>query len=175
MVFQDLYTTKHTFADGSRADVGHVTLLGLANSVDFGVTDKFAATLSFPVGMGIYNGKNPHLLPIDNGNFHGSLQDFGIGLRYNLISRPVMFTPFVLATVGHPTDKRLRLTPAFQATRTFSWWILVAARPTGSPVNGRATWCQVGRATDGGYTLHPTALVIGKFGRCHPQVDPLCK
>ena len=57
IVFQDLYTTKHTFADGSRADVGHVTLLGLANSVDFGVTDKFAATLSFPVGMGIYNGK----------------------------------------------------------------------------------------------------------------------
>ena len=99
MVFQDLYTTKHTFADGSRADVGHVTLLGLANSVDFGVTDKFAATFSFPVGMGIYNGKNPHLLPIDNGNFHGSLQDFGIGLRYNLVSRPVMFTPFVLATM----------------------------------------------------------------------------
>jgi hypothetical protein len=98
-VFQDLYTTKHTFGDGSRVDSGHVTLLGLVNSVDFGVTDKFAATLSFPVGMGIYNGKTPHLLPIDDGNFHASLQDLGIGLRYNLVSRSVVFTPFVLATI----------------------------------------------------------------------------
>jgi hypothetical protein len=30
MVFQDLYTTKHTLSDSSRVDAGHVTLLGLA-------------------------------------------------------------------------------------------------------------------------------------------------
>lgn len=98
IVFQDLYTTKHTLSDGSRVDAGRVTLLGLVNSVDFGITDKLAVTLAFPVGMGIYNGKSPHLLPIDNGTFHGGLQDFGIGVRYNLISRPVMFTPFLLST-----------------------------------------------------------------------------
>jgi hypothetical protein len=96
VVFQDLYTTKHTLSDGSRVDAGHVTLLGLVNSVDVGVTDKLAATLAFPVGMGIYNGKTPHLLPIDDGNFHGGVQDIGLGLRYNLFSRPLMFTPFVL-------------------------------------------------------------------------------
>jgi hypothetical protein len=98
IVFQDLYTTKHTLGDGSRVDAGHVTLLGFVNSVDLGMTDKLAATLAFPVGMGIYNGKTPHLLPIDDGNFHGGVQDLGIGLRYNLISRPLMFTPFVLST-----------------------------------------------------------------------------
>jgi hypothetical protein len=98
IVFQDLYTTRHTLSDGSRVDTGHVTLLGLVNSVDFGITNKLAVTLAFPVGMGIYNGKSPHLLPIDNGNFHGGLQDFGIGVRYNLISRPLLFTPFVLST-----------------------------------------------------------------------------
>jgi len=97
-VFQDLYTTKHTLGDGSRVDAGHVTLLGVVNSVDVGMTDKLAVTLAFPVGMGMYNGKTPHLLPIDNGNFHGALQDFGLGLRYNLISRPWLFTPFVLST-----------------------------------------------------------------------------
>jgi hypothetical protein len=97
MVFQDLYTTKHTLSDGSRVDAGHVTLLGLVSSVDLGLTNKLAATFAIPVGMGIYNGKTPHLLPIDDGNFHGGLQDFGIGLRYNLISRPLMFTPFVLS------------------------------------------------------------------------------
>jgi len=99
IVFQDLYTTRHTLGDGSRINAGHVTLLGLVNSVDFGVTDNLAATVSVPVGMGLYNGKLPHLLPIDNGNFHSSLQDLGIAFRYNLFSRPVMFTPFVLATI----------------------------------------------------------------------------
>jgi len=99
MGFQDLYTTRHTLGDGSRVDAGHVTLLGLVNSIDFGVTDRFAATLSFPVGMGLYNGNAPHLLPIDNGNFHGSLQDLGLGLRYNIASRPLMLTPFVFATI----------------------------------------------------------------------------
>ena len=98
MVFQDLYTTKHTFSDGSRVDAGHVTLLGLVNSVDVGITDKLAVTLAVPVGMGMYNGKTPHLLPIDNGNFHGGLQDLGIGVRYNLIASSLMFTPFVLST-----------------------------------------------------------------------------
>jgi hypothetical protein len=98
VVFQNLYTTKHTLSDGSRVDAGHVTLLGLVNSIDVGMTDKLAVTLAFPVGMGMYNGKTPHLLPIDNGNFHGGLQDLGVGLRYNIASRPLMFTPFVLST-----------------------------------------------------------------------------
>jgi len=98
VVFEDLYTTKHTLSDGSRVDAGHVSLLGLVNSIDLGITDKLATTVAVPVGMGIYNGKSPHLLPIDNGNFHGGLQDFGVGLRYRLISRPFMLTPFVLGT-----------------------------------------------------------------------------
>jgi hypothetical protein len=98
MVFQDLYTTKHTLSDGSRVDAGHVTLLGVVNSLDVGITDKLAVTLAFPLAMGMYNGKTPHLLPIDDGNFHGGLQDLGIGLRYNIVSRPLMFTPFVLST-----------------------------------------------------------------------------
>ena len=98
MVFQDLYTTKHTLGDGSRIDAGHVTLLGLVNSVDFGVTDKFAVTFAVPAGMGKYDGRTPHLLPIDDGNYHGSLQDMGIALRYNLVARPMVLTPFVLAT-----------------------------------------------------------------------------
>src|SRR5262249_23070417 len=33
LVFQDLYTTKHTLGDGSRLDAGHVTLLGLVNGI----------------------------------------------------------------------------------------------------------------------------------------------
>ena len=95
LVFQDLYTREHLLQDGSRVDAGHVNLVGIVQSVDFGVTDKFAATVAVPIGVGKYSGPTPHLLPIDNGNYHGGLQDMGIALRYNWLARPVVLTPFV--------------------------------------------------------------------------------
>jgi hypothetical protein len=95
VVFQDLYTRDHLLQDGSRVDAGRVRLLGVVQSVDFGVTDKLAATVAFPIGAGRYSGRTPHLLPIDNGNYHGSLQDMGLSLRYNWLARPLVLTPFV--------------------------------------------------------------------------------
>jgi hypothetical protein len=98
IVFQDLYTRDHMLQDGSRIDAGHVNLVGVVQSIDFGITDKFAATLAVPFGAGRYNGKSPHQFPIDDGTYHTSLQDMGIGLRYNWRARPLMLTPFVLGT-----------------------------------------------------------------------------
>ena len=95
VVFQDLYTRDHLLQDGSRIDAGHVTLLGVVQSLDFGVTDKLATPVAFPFGAGKYSGPVPSLLPIDNGNYHGSLQDKGIALRYNWLARPLVLTPFL--------------------------------------------------------------------------------
>jgi hypothetical protein len=95
VVFQDLYTRDHLLQDGSRIYAGHVTLLGLVQSLDFGLTDKLAATVAFPLGAGKYRGPTPHQFPIDNGNYHGSLQDMGLTLRYNWLTRPLVLTPFV--------------------------------------------------------------------------------
>jgi hypothetical protein len=95
LVFQDLYTRDHLLQDGSRIYAGHVTLLGIVQSLDFGLTDKLAATVAFPLGAGKYRGPTPHQFPIDNGNYHGSLQDMGITLRYNWLPRPLVLTPFV--------------------------------------------------------------------------------
>ena len=96
IAFQDLYTREHMLEDGSRLDAGHVNLLGAAQSFDIGITDRLAATLSVPFGGGRYSGKVPHQLPIDDGTYHASLQDMGIGLRYNFGARPLVLTPFVL-------------------------------------------------------------------------------
>ena len=95
VVFQDLYTRDHLLGDGSRIYAGHVTLLGVVQSLDFGLTDKLAATVAFPLGTGKYRGPTPHQFPIDNGNYHGSLQDMGLALRYNWLTRPFILTPFV--------------------------------------------------------------------------------
>ena len=41
--------------------------------------------------MGLF----PHLLPIDNGDYHGALQDLHVGFRYNVRAHPFMLTPFL--------------------------------------------------------------------------------
>jgi len=98
VVLQDLYTRDHLLQEGQRLDAGHVNLVGVVQSIDFGITDKFAATLAVPFGAGRYRGKFPHQLPIDDGTYHTSLQDLSMGLRYNWRARPLMLTPFVLGT-----------------------------------------------------------------------------
>jgi hypothetical protein len=98
MAYQDLYTTDHFLGDGSRIDRGKIRLLGLIQGVDYGLTDKLALTAAFPIGMGKYDGRFPHQVPIDNGNYHGTIQDLGLTVRYNLRTRPLAFTPFIGTT-----------------------------------------------------------------------------
>ncbi len=98
LVYQDLFTREHLFGDGSRIDIGHIRLLGLITSVDFGATDKLAISASLPVGVGKYNGAFPHQLPIDNGNYHGTVQDFRASVRYQVRRGEFVLTPFVGTT-----------------------------------------------------------------------------
>jgi hypothetical protein len=93
--YQNLFTKEHFNGDGSRHDYGHIRLFGMIQEFDYGVTDKLAVSLSVPYGFGKYQGQFPHKLPIDNGDYHGALQDLHIGVRYNLRARPFMFTPFL--------------------------------------------------------------------------------
>ena len=93
--YQNLFTREHFNGDGSRHDYGHIRLFGVIEELDYGVTNKFAVNLSVPYGFGKYHGPFPHKLPIDDGDYHGSLQDMHVGFRYNVFSRPIQFTPFV--------------------------------------------------------------------------------
>src|SRR5713226_615455 len=72
-------------------------------------------------------------------------------------------------------DNRLLSILALTAMQTFLSWILRAARLIGSPVNHRPKSCLVGRETAIGYISRQIALAVGKYGRCHRQVDPQCK
>ena len=93
--YQNLFTREHFNGDGSRHDYGHIRLFGVIEELDYGVTNKFAVNLSVPYGFGKYHGPFPHQLPIDNGDYHGALQDLHVGFRYNVFRRPIQFTPFV--------------------------------------------------------------------------------
>ena len=94
VAYQNLYTAEHTMGDGSRVNAGKVRVNGMTQALDFGLTDSLALTVSLPYGWGKYAGAFPHQLPIDNGTYHGTLQDWILALRYNVRTRPLAVTPF---------------------------------------------------------------------------------
>jgi hypothetical protein len=93
--YQNLFNKYHFNSDGTRHDYGHIRAFRVIEEIDYGVTDKFAVNVSLPYGFGKYHGPFPHQLPIDGGDYHGALQDFRVGFRYNVAKRPVQFTPFL--------------------------------------------------------------------------------
>src|SRR5215472_4130424 len=93
-IYQNLYTRDHFNGDGGRFDAGRIRLQGLVQTLDFGITDKLAVSTSLPVFVGKYNGLFQHKLPIDDGNYHGSLQNFAVMGRYLAVERPIVLTPF---------------------------------------------------------------------------------
>jgi hypothetical protein len=105
----------HAFADGRTKDRGHTFLSGVVVDVDFSVTDKLAVRLSLPYISGKYVGVNGHTLvrgrpetavALDNGSFHGSLQDFRFDLRYSISPGALKVVPFFQITVpshAYPT------------------------------------------------------------------------
>jgi hypothetical protein len=71
----------------------------LTLDVDYSLTDRFALRVALPYIAAKYNGAFPHSLPIDSGAYHPTFQDFTVDLRYNLLRRPVVLTPFFRAVV----------------------------------------------------------------------------
>jgi len=87
------------FSKGDGADIGHIHSHGLLLDTDYSFTDKLALTIGLPYIAGKYTGEGGHQLPIDDGTYHATFQDFRIGLRYNVSKRPMAITPFFEAVL----------------------------------------------------------------------------
>jgi len=93
--------------DGTNVSVGEVTSKALYLAIDYGLTDRLAVTLAIPFIEKKYEGPAPHRptflldpryhdMPfLDDGDYHGSWQDFSLRLRYNLKPEPFLITPYV--------------------------------------------------------------------------------
>jgi hypothetical protein len=106
-LYQYGFDRLHVFSDGRTKDRGHIFLDGVILDTDFSLTDKLAVRLSLPYVSGKYVGINGHTLVrgrpetavvLDNGSFHGSLQDFRLDVRYSLSQRALKVVPFFQAT-----------------------------------------------------------------------------
>src|SRR5215813_3736646 len=103
ILYQYGFDRYHTFSNGEMADRGHVFLQALMMDVDYSVTQRLAVRVAVPYIQGKYKGANPHLLirdrldtavELDNGTYHGGVQDLRFDVRYNLSQRGLMLTPF---------------------------------------------------------------------------------
>jgi hypothetical protein len=108
LLYQDVLIKDHYFTT-TPIDRGHIQGNTLLADLTYGVTDRFAVTVSIPWVTSAYTGNFPHPLasdllagvsparanPIDNGTYHSTFQDFHFDVRYNVTKRGVVLTPFV--------------------------------------------------------------------------------
>lgn len=97
---------------GDRAGESRITANSLFLKLDYGLTDRLAATLTAPYIQKRFkavSGGAPahdpdlfddghdheHVERLDDGNYHGHWQDWGVGLRYRWLDEPLTVTPFV--------------------------------------------------------------------------------
>ena len=108
-VYQNMFDRYHQFPGVGKVDAGPTTSRSVLVDVTYGLTDKLAVSFGIPWVSAKYVGPSPHPIAdlsgptpvffgaarLDNGKFHGTLQDFRFDLRYNLTTKGVVLTPFI--------------------------------------------------------------------------------
>jgi len=115
--YQNNFDDRHLFGNGAdflvingqpNSDVGKIRLQAVFLDVGYSLTDKLALSVSLPYITAKYfaptnppfPGFGPHRLadgsiPIDDGQYHGGIQDLSLRVRYNIAAHPFMITPFL--------------------------------------------------------------------------------
>jgi hypothetical protein len=106
VVYHHVFVEDHFFSKGERRDRGHVRSHTVTFDFDYGITDRLSLRVALPYVSAKYNGTAPHRHApddptIDDGSYHGGLQDVRTEARYIAREFPIAITPFV--TVSLPT------------------------------------------------------------------------
>jgi hypothetical protein len=105
--YGNVFTTKHYFGviDPGQTDVGHVRAQGFALQLGYGLTDRFALSFGIPFVDNKYyctpkGPCTPHPFSnVDDGSYHGTFQDYRIGLDYQLLRGEFSLAPFAAAVI----------------------------------------------------------------------------
>jgi hypothetical protein len=94
-------------SDSTEDDRGHIRSQSVGAELGYGITDRFAVSVGLPFTSAKWYRTcqaprfcgNPHIPPngrtLDDGNYHGTFQDYRITARYQVVRNPVVLTPFV--------------------------------------------------------------------------------
>lgn len=98
----------HAMSQGEAVDRGHTTFQAAMLDLDYSLTDRLAVRIGIPFIEGRYNGSQPHLLvrgqpatvvDLDDGRYHGAMQDVRFDVRYNISRKVLMVSPFFQVSI----------------------------------------------------------------------------
>ena len=104
VTYQRTDVRYHYNSTGTKEDKGQIHSHATVMALEYGLTDKLALDLDVAFIASKWNrpqgplGVRPHG-PLDNGSFHPTFQDAHIGLRYNVLRRSLVVTPFIGFTI----------------------------------------------------------------------------
>jgi hypothetical protein len=107
-----LSTRDHLISSGQPQDRGPMRLSTASVGVFYGITDRLAVSADVPYVVSKFTlapglAPNAHDLEahIDDGQYHGTYQDFHAAVKYNALRGAVMVTPFFELTIPtHPYE-----------------------------------------------------------------------
>ena len=103
ITYENIYVRDHFDYTGKRFDAGPIRTNTVVSTFEFGITDKLTLDSQLTHVTSKYEGfvgPVPHGPP-DTGVYHPTFQDAVVGVRYNVLSRKLLVTPF--AAVSIPT------------------------------------------------------------------------
>ena len=112
VLYQYSIDRLHAYSDGRTKDNGHMYWDTVILDTDYSFTDRLALRVSLPFLDGKYVGVSPHLVTrgvpstavkLDDGQYHGTVTDFRLDLRYSLTKGKLKIVPDFEATLpAHP-------------------------------------------------------------------------
>jgi len=102
--YGSIFSTKHYFGtvnagESSTIDVGHTRGNSIVLQLGYALSDRFSVSVGLPYEIYKYYGPAPHPTVLDNGQYHGTWQDYHFNLAYQLVSGSAALAPFVTAVV----------------------------------------------------------------------------
>src|ERR1700736_1878261 len=90
--YQYLFIKQHFLARGEHGDRGHIKSNYGVMQLGYSPTDRAAFSFAVPYLAAKCCSPAPHQLPIDNGTYHGTWQDYRLVARYQLVRGSTAFT-----------------------------------------------------------------------------------
>jgi hypothetical protein len=102
--YGNIFSTKHYFGtvnpgEGSTVDVGHTRGNSIAFQLGYALSNRFSVSVGLPYEIYKYYGPLPHPTDQDDGNYHGTWQDYYFNLAYQLVSGNAAVAPFLTVVV----------------------------------------------------------------------------
>ncbi len=100
LTYQKVDVRDHFDADGDEEDRGRIHTHNLVMALEYGLTDKLALDVDLPYVASRYYGPGlrPHG-PTDDGSYHPTFSDAHLSVRYNVVRKPLVVTPFIGVTI----------------------------------------------------------------------------